>query len=221
MEIEKTIFKRAKVDYQKLVAYGFKLIDERYQYTKEIMPSFKAIIIVDKEGEVIGKVIDMDIDDEYINYRMKNKGSFAYSVYQAYESLLIEIKKACFDESLFIYPQTNRIAKRIKERYLDDPAFIWDSTPGFGLYRHSLTNKWYGLIMNIAYQKLDSSKSGEVEVINVKLGKELVSKLVNTKGIYPAYHMNKQNWVSIIFDNSLDDDTLMEYIHISYQYSEK
>ena len=40
-------------------------------------------------------------------------------------------------------------------------------------------------------------------------------KLLNKKGIYTAYHMNKKNWVSIILDDTLKDEEIMKMVELS------
>ena len=62
--------------------------------------------------------------------------------------------------------------------------------------------------------------SGEVEIINVKLG-NLTSKYLNFEGIYTAYHLSKKNWVSIILNDTLKDEEIMNLVAISYKHSSK
>ena len=45
------------------------------------------------------------------------------------------------------------------------------------------------------------------------------SYYLENKNIYPAYHMNKKNWVSIILDESLSNDEIFNLIDISYNNS--
>ena len=35
-------------------------------------------------------------------------------------------------------------------------------------------------------------------------------------GIYPAYHMDKENWVSITLDETLEDDVITNIIDLSF-----
>ena len=35
-------------------------------------------------------------------------------------------------------------------------------------------------------------------------------------GFLPAYHMNKQNWISIILDGSVPDDKIFPLLGLSY-----
>ena len=37
-------------------------------------------------------------------------------------------------------------------------------------------------------------------------------------GIYEAYHMNKKNWISILLNDSLDDELLFKLLDNSYRY---
>ena len=69
--------------------------------------------------------------------------------------------------------------------------------------------------MNIDKSKLDSNTKGEVEIINIKTNR--VEELLNKKGFYPAYHMNKKYWITIILDESLSDKEIMELISESYE----
>ena len=48
----------------------------------------------------------------------------------------------------------------------------------------------------------------------------MVDKLLSTKGFYEAYHMNKKNWISIILDETLDDEIIKKLICDSYDIVE-
>ena len=68
-------------------------------------------------------------------------------------------------------------------------------------------------------RKVDvSSDSAEsVEVINVKVDKDQIETLLARDGIYPAFHMNKKCWVSIIFDGTLTDSNIQRMVDESYK----
>ncbi|MCI9434537.1 MAG: hypothetical protein HFI86_04635 [Bacilli bacterium] len=221
MKIEDEIFKRYYADFKKLEKYGFVKIDNIYKYSKIFMESFRADIFVDEKGRVSGKIFDLSVDEEYTNFRvLKQTGEFVISIRDTYQEILLDIAKNCFIKNYFITSQANRITELIKETYYDEPEFPWESTPGAGIFRNPNNQKWYGLIMNIDKSKLDKQKSGEVEIINLKLDAKEIPNLLKKKGIYPAYHMNKKNWVSIILDDTLEDTEIMDYIMVSHRYTE-
>ena len=60
--------------------------------------------------------------------------------------------------------------------------------------------------------------SGEetVDVLNIKGGPILSGSLRMQPGFLPAYHMNKQNWISIMLDGSVPDDKIFPLLGLSY-----
>lgn len=73
--------------------------------------------------------------------------------------------------------------------------------------------------MNLDKGKLDTKDTGEIEIINVKLEPNQIKKLLKKKGFYPAYHMNKKNWITIILNDTVEDDYIMKLIEKSYSYT--
>lgn len=214
MTIEEEIFKRYDLDLSKLEKYGFCLKDNKYQFKTKIGDDFEAIILIDLNGSVKGKVIDLNDNLEYSNIRLTNPGPYALKVKDEYETILKDIALKCGIPKLFIFEQTNRIAKYIEDKYDILPEYLFDSTPDCGVYRNKKSKKWFGIIMQIDKSKLDSA-SGLVEVMNVKVD-DLVSEAIKKKGIYKAYHMSKKYWISMVLDNTLSDEEIIKYIDISY-----
>lgn len=222
MKFEDEFFKKMKPNYNLLENYGFKKENNIYKYSKVFMnENFKAEIEIDLEGKIIGKIIDLDMDDEYIIFRIESQnGEFVNRVREEYEKILTDIAENCFYHNYFIADQSNRIANAIKKLYGDEPYFAWDSTPGAGVFRNPNNEKWYGLIMNIDKSKIDKTCCGEVEIINLKLDEKEISDLLNKKGFYPCYHMNKKYWITIILDDTISDEKIIELIKKSHKYTE-
>jgi len=222
MQIEQEIFKRTKVDFDNLARYGFIKEENVYKYSKRFLDDFQAEIEVNESGKVSGKVFDLNVGEEYINFRIERQvGEFVSRIREEYRKVLVEIKNNCFQNLHFMKEQTNRIEKKIKDCYHDEPEFAWESSPGFGIFRNPRNEKWYGLIMNIDRGKIESNTSGEIEVINVKLNPERIQSLLKKEGFYPAYHMNKKNWITISLDDTLSDEIVMECIDESHRYTEE
>ena len=220
--LEDEVFKRCKLDKDKLIPYGFKLENNIYKYSKLIMDdTFSVNITIDSKDNVIGKVYDLDGDYEYTNFRLENvKGDFVNRVKDEYIKVLESIANNCYTEEYFIYKQSNEVSDLIKEKYNVMPEFLWESNPNYGIFRNKSSNKWFGVIMNIDRSKLNLNESGEVEVLNVKLD-DLVNTYLNKEGIYPAYHMSKKSWVSITLDNTLSNEKVMNLIDISFDLSNR
>ena len=220
MSIESEVFKKYIPNNEKLIKYGFKKYKDEYKLSKNFMnDTFRADIVVDSKGQVIGKVIEIELDEEYTNFRIEeNIGEFVGTVRQEYRNILQDIANNCFEKEYFIFEQTNRITKLVNEKYKVSPEFLWDKFPGYGVFRNTISNKWFGIIMNIDRSKIISDKSGEIEVLNVKLGDDIQNYL-GVEGIYQSYHLSKKSWISIILDDTLSDKEIMDLIDISYNIS--
>ncbi len=222
MDIENEVFKNMKLNIKSLVDYGFIKDENCYKYSKTFMnDDFRADIIIDENGRVFGRIFDLNMNDEYSNFRNYNQvGEFVNKVRDEYKNILEDIARKCFTKELFKFEQANRIAKLIKDKYNDDAEFIWEKFPNYGIFRNKSNRKWYALIMNIDRSKLNDG-TGEVEIINVKLGENKIKELLKRKGFYPSYHMNKKDWITIILDDTVKDDEIMNYIIESHKNIEE
>ncbi len=218
MTIEKEIFKKTKIDIKKIREYGFKKENKQYKYTKLILDNTMEIkITINEKGQVQGKIYDILANEEYTSFRIKNAtGKFARSIADEFENLLEDIKNKCFIPIPFIYEQTNRIVEQIKIKYNDWPQFEWEKFPGYATFKNKTSQKWYAIIMNINMNKLEPNKNKEVEIINLKLNPNKIQKLLNKKGFYKAYHMNKTSWITVLLNNTVPDSNLMKLIDESY-----
>lgn len=220
MNIENDIFKRTRLNIDALIPYGFIKKKNTYEYSKVFMNDFKACIVINENGIVKGKIYDLNVADEYINFRTQNQnGEFVNRVREEYKNILKDIREHCFEKVYFITEQANRITKRIMEIYHNKPEFIWKDFPECAIFRNPNNEKWYGIIMSIDKSKIDKKSIGKVEVINVKLDYKTISHLLKKNGFYPSYHMNKKNWITIVLDDTLSDKEVMEYVSISHKYT--
>ena len=210
------IFKRSKCDFSRLSSYGFIKEGDIFKYTHFLIDNLIMDIIIDMDGKVSFKVTDLIFNEEYVNYKIENQvGEYVSRVREEINNILSDIKINCFTNKFFIYDQSNRITKLIKDKYSDDPEFLWEKSEGCGVFRNQKSKKWYGIIMNIDLSKIDDG-SGEVEVMNVKLDRNEILSLVNKDGLYPAYHMNKKDWISILLNDTLSDEEIMNLVSESY-----
>jgi len=222
MKIEEKVFEQKKFIPEKLLKYGFCEVGNGYEYKTDFMNGeFQASIFVTKEGKASGKVIDVMNDEKYSRLHAENcSDSYVISVQTAYEDLLISIAESCCDILPFASSQANRIMEKIFQKYKVEPDFPWAKQGGFknyknyGVFRHKGTKKWFAIIMDVNWHSLLKNKNfATVDIINLKV--EFVEYFKN-KGIYPAYHMDKENWVSITLDETLEDDVITNIIDLSF-----
>ena len=82
--------------------------------------------------------------------------------------------------------------------------------------RHADSRKWYALVMRISRRKVGINSDKTVDVVNLKLPLEMFGSFGAADGVYPAYHMNKVHWISVVLNDAADD--LIELlVHASYE----
>ena len=218
MTIEEEIFQRTHRNVSRLEKYGFKRQGNVYQYSQNFMnDSFRADLTVDSRGVVSGRVYDLLMEEEYTNIRLQNKAfPFVQQVKTEYQKILNDIKNCCFDSDYFLFGQANRLAQYVVDRYGDVPEFLWKRYPGYGVFRNPDNRKWYAVMMNIDGARF-GLETGELEMLNVKVDEQMIPDLMTKEGFYEAYHMNKKHWITIVLDDTLEDEQVIQLLDHSYR----
>ena len=214
------IFKAFEFNNKKAISFGFIEENGIFKYSSLILENdFQMIVsIVDKE--ISFQVYDRETGDLYPQVHMESmRGSFVGRVREACLEVLLQIRKSCFDVQDFICPQTKRIMAIVQEKYGNQLEYLWEKSPDTAILRHDSNQKWYAVLMKISWEKLDKGREGLVEVINVK--HDQVVSLIQEKGIYPAFHMNKRYWISVPLDDTFTDEKVLELFEISWDLTRK
>ncbi|MCR5292472.1 MAG: MmcQ/YjbR family DNA-binding protein [Eubacterium sp.] len=111
----------------------------------------------------------------------------------------------------------DKVFKYIKKKYGADPEYLWTRYPGYAVFRHDDNKKWFALVADIPFEKIDPERDGEVYVINVKIDDPVfMDMLLHQNGYYPAYHMNKKNWITILLDGTVPLKDIYTFIDFSF-----
>ena len=113
------------------------------------------------------------------------------------------------------------IEKYINENYNILQEQPWKKYPNYTTFKHINNKKWFALIADVPYEKLKIKKEGIVDVINLKNIPELIGSLRKENGILPAYHMNKEHWISILLDGTVPIEKICDLIDVSYDLTGK
>lgn len=111
--------------------------------------------------------------------------------------------------------ERNELFCWVKEVYETKPDYPWKDWNA--VLRHSENQKWYAVILEVNTKKLGLSDERMTDVVNIKCDPALVGSLRNRTGYFPAYHMNKENWISILLDGSVSRDEIQKLITLSYE----
>lgn len=221
--IEETVFSRKRWIESKMLAYGFHKANKTYILEKPFLDGdFKTVLSVTPKGQVTGKVIDSMTQDEYYQLRQETAtGPYVNRVRSAYRSLLTDIADSCCSDVLFASSQANRLTQAILDHFQVKPDFPWEHSSryqSYGAFRHTSNRKWFALIMNVKRDVLNKDgNTSLIDILNVKIPPAQGDELRQIPGIYPAYHMNHKTWISVVLDETLPDEKILELIDTSYQ----
>ena len=94
----------------------------------------------------------------------------------------------------------------IRQQYGTEPEYPWHDRNA--VLRHNDNNKWYGVVLEVSADKLGLPVAGIIDVLNVKSDPLLIGSLRGQDGYFPAYHMNKEKWISIQLGKPELDDAI-------------
>ena len=84
------------------------------------------------------------------------------------------------------------------------------------VFRHANNRKWYAIMMRVPRRKFGIDSDAVIDVVNLKLPLEMFGSFGAADGVYPAYHMNKVHWISVLLPDAADD--LVEFlVNASYE----
>ena len=222
MSVESDFFAKKRVAFERLVPFGFEKSLAGYDYREKILNGdFEVQLHISADGQVSGKVMDTDLGEEYLALHVPAaSGNFVGQVRQAYQEVLERVAEACFEALPFASDQMNRLANHLKATYGDDFDHPFEKYPEFSSFRYPENQKWYGLVMTLARGKLDLGEEqwsqealdDKVEIINIKVEQAKLPELIEIKGVYPSYHMNKKSWVSVVLDETVPDELLFSLV---------
>lgn len=105
----------------------------------------------------------------------------------------------------------------ISETYNAKADHPWAKYPNFTVFRHANNQKWFALVMDVSKAKLGAPGDGTLDVVNLKCSPLMIGSLLSEKGFFPAYHMNKESWLTVSLDGSVEDEKLKLLLDMSYE----
>lgn len=108
----------------------------------------------------------------------------------------------------------------VLSQYGVKPEYLWKKYPNDFVLRHPMSGKkngkWFAVVMDVPKKRLGLPGDELINIINVKCGPILLGSYLGIIGFLPAYHMNKDNWITICLDGSVSRKDIIELIDISY-----
>ena len=199
---------------EQLNGFGFKEEADKLVYRKEILDGNFLIEIVFVNSQLLIEVYDLEFDEIYSLFSVDSAiGETVQNIREHVENLLSSILGLA-DES-----------EKISLEVIDYCNNKYGGNQVNPFKKHSdifamvnEKNKWYALFLDVEYNKLNKNTdiTTKVKISNVKYPTDNILSIIDNKNIFPAYHMNKKHWISIVLDKNIKLETIKELIDISY-----
>ena len=199
---------------EQLNGFGFKEEAEKLIYRKEILDSSFLIEIVFVDSQFLIEVYDIEFDETYSLYSVDSAvGETLQSIRESVEETLNSILGLA-DESGKI---SSEVIDYCNNKYGENNVNPFKKHPDILAFVNE-KNKWYALLSDVEYNKLNKKTdiTTKVKILNVKYPTDRILEIIDNKNIFPAYHMNKKHWISIVLDKNIKLETIKELIDISY-----
>ena len=209
IDVEKYHFSK-----EQLKGFGFKEEADKLVYKKEILDSNFLIEIVFANNQLTIEVYDLEFDETYSLFSVDSAvGETVQNIRENVEKLLSLILGLA-DESGKI---SSEIIDYCNNKYGGNRVNPFKKHPDI-LALVNEKNKWYSLFLDVEYNKLNKNTdiTTKVKILNVKYPANKILEIIDNKNIFPAYHMNKKHWISIVLDKNIKLETIKELIDISY-----
>ena len=202
---------------EKLLDFGFSEAGGSLVLKKEIAGGQFYAEIKLSENTLAADVFETSTNEKYVLFNVASaQGAFVGQIRSEVQDLIEEIRAECF------------ISQDIKENYVDflhsyfnapgDNPWAEEPDNSSTVYRCP-NNKWFALVMQIKFKNLGFESDEPVWVVNLKA--ENVEAITDKKSIFPAYHMNKKYWITVLLTAVTDFEKLCELTKKSFALVQK
>ena len=221
MNLEK--LKNKKYNKTKLSDFGFRKTNDGFVYSEDIMNGeFSLLFTILKSGDVKTELIETETKEPYTLHLVEGvEGKFVGEVKAEYNRVVDKIIKDCYEMSVFEFEQSLDVLKYAKNKYGSEAEYLWEKFPRNAVCRREDNQKWYFAVLSVKADRLGFDTDDIIEVIDIRAEREDVPNLLKQDNIYPAYHMNKRSWITVVLDGSMSREELYSRIDKSYELAGK
>ena len=209
IDVEKYNFSK-----EQLKGFGFTEEAEKLIYRKEILDSSFLIEIEFVDGQFLIEVYDLEFGEIYSLFSVDSAvGEIVQNIRESVEEII--------SSTLGLADESGKINLEVidycKSKYGENSVNPFKKHPDILAFVNE-KNKWYALFLEVEYNKLNKNTNitTKVKILNVKYPTDKILEIIDNKNIFPAYHMNKKHWISIVLDKNIKLETIKELIDISY-----
>ncbi len=96
------------------------------------------------------------------------------------------------------------------------PDYPFEDDCETAVLRHESNRKWYAIMMKVSRRKFGIDSDEVIDIVNLKQPLEMLGSFGKADGVYPAYHMNKLHWISVLLPDAPND--VVEFlVNVSFE----
>lgn len=214
------IFRSAKIKIDSLKAAGFSKNDDSSYFLRLPVSNgdfYADFALSPASQSLVVQLFDSATGEKYPLFDMpRANGAFVASLREEVQKLVDKLKSSCFE----VHDLKDEYVAWIKSRFSAFPDFPWPDTPDYCVFRCP-NQKWFALVMKVKYRQLGLTGEEEVWVVNMKAPSDKIPELIDKASVFPAWHMNKKHWITVLLTAATDFEKLCQLTEISYELVNK
>ena len=214
------IFRSAKIKIDSLKAAGFSKSDDSSYFLRLPVSNgdfYADFALSPASQSLVVQLFDSSTGEKYPLFDMpRSQGAFVASLREEVQKLVDKLKSSCFE----VHALKDEYVAWIKSRFSAFPDFPWPDTPDYCVFRCP-NEKWFVLVMKVKYRQLGLTGEEEVWVVNMKAPSDKIPELIDKASVFPAWHMNKKHWITVLLTAATDFEKLCQLTEISYELVNK
>ena len=210
------IFRSAKIKKDSLQPFGFTTADSNtYELCVPVSNgTFNAQIALSLSKALLSvHLFDSATGEKYVLFDMPVHGAFVASLREEVQKIIDDIKEKCFETK----DLKDAYIAYIQAKFSVEPDYPWPDDAPYSFVFRCPNKKWFALVMRIKFRQLGLSGDEDVWVVNMKAEQNAVPNLVDHTSIFPAWHMNKKHWITVLLTAATDFEKLCELTAKSYE----
>ena len=109
------------------------------------------------------------------------------------------------------------VTRYMENQYGAQAEYPFEADSETAVFRHKGNGKWFSIIMRVSARKIGLETDDMIDIMNVKADPFVIGPFLTEPGFYRAYHMNKDKWISVRLDGSVDFEKLCWLLDLSFE----
>lgn len=214
------IFKDKKLSKQNAKKCGYKTSANFFCAEKRILNGQLLVKVSFSDSEIRSELLDCETHLPYTLLFVDDaQGAFVGKVREEYQAFLEQICKDCYENDVFKHQKTQAIVLHLYQKYGESLEFLWEKFSNNAIIRRQDNKKWYAAFMVVPKNKITGKSNQPAEILVLRAKDPEV--LFDQKHFFPAYHMNKKNWLTVLIDDELNETSIFPLLDESRKIAGK